>query len=81
MGDSVFRHITLETGLACGTLALVTGCVLLLMAVLVWRRTGWGRLDYSEVMRVVIPGATLTALGFQTVLYSFFMSILGMKRK
>ena len=79
--ERVFRHITLETGLAGGTLALVTGCVLLLMAVLVWRRTGWGRLDYSEVMRVVIPGATLTALGFQTVLFSFFMSILGMKRK
>lgn len=79
--ERVFRHITLETGLAGGTLALVAGCVLLLMAVLVWRSTGWGRLDYSEVMRVVIPGATLTALGFQTVLYSFFMSILGMKRK
>jgi hypothetical protein len=30
---------------------------------------------------VVIPGATLTALGFQTVLCSFFMSILGMKRR
>jgi glycosyltransferase involved in cell wall biosynthesis len=79
--ERVFRHITLETGLAGGTLALVAGCVLLLMAVLVWRRTGWGRLDYSEVMRVVIPGATLTVLGFQTVLFSFFMSILGMKRK
>src|SRR6266481_1850057 len=79
--ERAFRHITLETGLAGGTVALVAGCVLLLMAVLIWRRTGWGRLDYSEVMRVVIPGATLTALGFQTVLFSFFMSILGMKRK
>ena len=79
--ERVFRHITLETGLAGGALALVTGCVLLLMAVLIWRRTHWGRLDYSEVMRVVIPGATLTALGFQTVLFSFFMSILGMRRK
>ena len=79
--ERAFRHITLETGLAGGTVALVAGFILLLMAVLIWRRTGWGRLDYSEVMRVVIPGATLTALGFQTVLFSFFMSILGMKRK
>ena len=38
-------------------------------------------LDYSSVMRVVIPGAMLTALGFQTMLSSCFMSILGMKRK
>jgi hypothetical protein len=28
----------------------------------------------------VIPGTTLTALGFQTILSSFFVSILGMKR-
>jgi len=79
--ERAFRYVTLETGLLGGTLALVAGSILLLMAVLIWRRTGWGRLDYSEVMRVVIPGATLTALGFQTVLFSFFMSILGMKRK
>jgi hypothetical protein len=32
-------------------------------------------------MRWVIPGATLTALGFQTVLSSFFVSVLGMKRR
>jgi hypothetical protein len=31
-------------------------------------------------MRVVVPGATLTALGFQTLLSSFFMSVLGLKR-
>jgi hypothetical protein len=32
-------------------------------------------------MRWVIPGATLATLGFQTILSSFFVSILGMKRK
>ena len=79
--ERAFRHVTLEKGLAGGTLALGAGFILLLTAVLIWRRTGWGPLDYSEVMRVVIPGATLTALGFQTVLFSFFMSILGMKRR
>jgi glycosyltransferase involved in cell wall biosynthesis len=79
--ERAFRHITLETGLASGAVALAAGFVLLLAAVLTWRRAGWGQLDYTEVMRIVIPGATLTALGFQTVLFSFFMSILGMKRK
>jgi hypothetical protein len=39
----------------------------------------FGRLDYRETMKLVIPGATLTALGFQTVLSSFFVSILGMR--
>ena len=79
--ERAFEHITLEKGLVGGALALVAGFALLLAAILIWRNTGWGRLDYSSVMRVVIPGAMLTALGFQTVLSSFFMSILGMKRK
>jgi hypothetical protein len=30
-------------------------------------------------MRVVIPGVTLTTLGFQTILSSFYLSILGMR--
>jgi hypothetical protein len=46
-----------------------------------WRATGFGRLDYAYTMRWVIPGATLTALGFQTILSSFFVSILGMRRR
>jgi hypothetical protein len=79
--ENAFKYVTLETGLVGGAVALLAGCALLLTAVLTWKANNWGRLDYSQVMRVVIPGATLTALGFQTVLFSFFMSILGMKRK
>jgi glycosyltransferase involved in cell wall biosynthesis len=79
--DRAFRYVKLETGLVAGALELLCGFFLLLSAVLIWRSSGWGRLDYSQVMRVVIPGATLTALGVQTILFSFFMSILGMKRK
>jgi hypothetical protein len=41
----------------------------------------FGHLDYAKTMRLVIPGVTLTALGFQTVLASFFISILGMRRR
>jgi hypothetical protein len=79
--ERAFNYVTLEVGLAGGAVALVAGCGLLMTAILIWRTTGWGRLDYSEVMRFVIPGATLTALGFQAMLSSFFMSVLGMKRK
>jgi len=55
--------------------------ILLAIAVVQWWGTGWGPLNYAETMRWVIPGATLSALGFQTVLSSFFISILGMHRK
>jgi hypothetical protein len=47
----------------------------------IWRRASFGPLHYATTMRIVIPGTTLGALGFQTVLSSFFLSILGMRRR
>ena len=79
--DWFFKTIYLERGLAIGALALVAGLILLGAAVLQWKAVGFGHLDYAVTMRWAIPGATLTSLGFQTILSSFFVSILGMKRR
>ncbi|NOT31631.1 MAG: glycosyltransferase family 2 protein [Planctomycetes bacterium] len=76
-----FAVFTLETGLVVGLVGGLAGVALLLMAVRKWWQSGFGRLDYAETMRWVIPGTTLSALGFQTILSSFFVSILGMHRK
>jgi hypothetical protein len=76
-----FEFISLEKGLIVGVASLLIGLVLLLVAVNQWRLAGFGPLDYARTMRWVIPGATLTALGFQTILASFFVSILGLRRK
>jgi hypothetical protein len=32
-------------------------------------------------MRLVVPGVTLAALGFQTIISSFLISMMGMRRK
>jgi glycosyltransferase involved in cell wall biosynthesis len=66
--------------LPAGGGAFVAGLALLAVAVAQWWATGFGHLDYARTMRWVIPGVTLTALGFQTILASFFVSILGMKK-
>lgn len=79
--DRFFSLVNLEKGVIGGLLSLLVGIVLLLVAVNQWRLADFGRLDYSVTMRWVVPGATLTAVGFQTVLASFFVSILGMRRK
>ena len=79
--DRFSQVIYLERGLAIGALALLAGVILLGAAVLQWKSAHFGRLDYAVTMRWVIPGATLTALGFQTILSSFFVSILGMKHR
>ncbi len=77
----LFRIVNLEKGLLAGVLAFVVGVLLLADAVNQWRLVSFGHLDYGQTMRWVIPGATLTALGVQTVLGSFFISILGMRRR
>ena len=76
-----YEIVNLERGLIVGALTLLSGIVLLLIAVNQWRLRDFGQLDYAHTMRYVIPGFTLTALGFQTILSGFFVSILGMRRK
>ena len=76
-----FKLVNLERGLVVATVALLFGLALLLTAVNDWLAVGFGRLDYAKTMRLVVPGATLTALGFQTILSSFFVSVLGMRRR
>lgn len=75
-----FALVDLEKGLLAGGLSMLFGLVLLGHAVLTWRSAGYGELDYSQTMRWVIPGVTLMAIGFQTVLSSLFLSVLGMQR-
>jgi glycosyltransferase involved in cell wall biosynthesis len=74
-----YARINLERGLIAGAIATVAGLVLLVNSILIWKRAGFGSLDYSSTMKWVIPGVTLTAIGFETVLSSFFLSLLGMR--
>jgi glycosyltransferase involved in cell wall biosynthesis len=76
-----FEVVNLEKGLVVGMAAFVIGLGLIMHTTNVWRDTGFGPLDYETTMRRVIPGVTLAALGFQTMLSGFFVSILGMSRR
>jgi hypothetical protein len=76
-----FALINLERGIALGLLTLLAGLVLLGLSVGQWWNADFGTLNYSHTMKFVVPGATLTALGVQTILSSFFVSILGMRGK
>jgi uncharacterized protein YjeT (DUF2065 family) len=72
---------SLEKGLLTMVGLVVVGVVLLLLAINEWRLAGFGRLDYAETMRLVIPGATFIAIGVQLGFSSFFISLLGMRRQ
>ncbi|HMP90452.1 MAG TPA: glycosyltransferase family 2 protein [Kiritimatiellia bacterium] len=75
------RKITMERGLFVGAGVFLGGLVLLVNAALTWHQARYGALDYQVTMRTVIPGVTMAAIGFQTVLSGAFMSILGMRRR
>lgn len=78
---SFYRWMNLERGLLLASATMLVGACLILVAFNQWRLAGFGQLRYAETMRLVVPGVTLTALGFQTVLSSFLVSILGMQRR
>lgn len=76
-----FSIFTLERTLIASALVFIAGVGLLVYAANLWRLHGFGAMDYRETMRTIIPGVTMAALGFQTILSGFFISILGMRRR
>jgi hypothetical protein len=57
------------------------GGVMLMAAINEWRAVDFGRLNYADTMRVVVPGVTLAVLGYQTILSCLFLSLLNMRRR
>lgn len=76
-----FEIFDLEKGLVLGVAAIVAGLALLMSSVATWRAADFGALDYAHTMRRVIPGVALAALGGQTILSSFVISILSLQRR
>jgi glycosyltransferase involved in cell wall biosynthesis len=78
--ERLFRVVTLEVGILVGVVLFALGLAGSIYAIIHWEHLSFGRLAYASWMRLIIPAATLLALGSQTILASFFMSILGLRR-
>jgi glycosyltransferase involved in cell wall biosynthesis len=79
--DRMFRYITLEVGLLSGAVLAVTGLGISTYALRFWETQHFGPLDMSRTFRLVIPAALSLTLGVQAIFSSFFLSVLGMRRK
>jgi hypothetical protein len=79
--DRFARILPLERGLLLGMAYVLLGGIMLVAAINEWRIRDFGRLNYAETMRVVVPGVTLAVLGYQTILSCFFLSLLSMRRR
>ena len=77
----LYRYVKLETGLIFGGLLVFLGLGSSILVTLSWKEIGFGELNPSEVLRQVIPSILAIALGFQIIFGSFFLSVLGLKRK
>ena len=79
--DRLYRVFVLEVWLVVGVLLVALGLTGAAGGVVVWERHAFGGLDPTHVMRIAIPSGLSLALGFQTILSAFFLSLLRMARK
>ncbi|NJK68264.1 MAG: glycosyltransferase family 2 protein [Microcoleus sp. CSU_2_2] len=79
--NKIFRYVTLETGLILGFALILLGIVGSIFSLTTWSETAFGILDPSKTLRLVIPSLTCLTVGLQMVLSSFFLSVLGLKRR
>jgi glycosyltransferase involved in cell wall biosynthesis len=76
-----FRVFTLERGVVAGVLMCIAGAAFTAIPVWMWLRSGLGDLNTATTLRPMIIGSILLAMGVETVLMSFVLSMMGIERK
>jgi hypothetical protein len=82
LGDtfSAFRRLfKLEYALLFAGGLVLLGVAGILVAVRDWSALSFGVLDYSRMMRLVVPAVTLLAVGVQIAMAAFLSSILDLE--
>ena len=79
--DRLFNYVTLETGLITGATLVLIGLGMSLYAVSSWSAHSFGDLEPNKILRIVIPSVTALIVGSEVILSSFFLSVLGLKRR
>jgi glycosyltransferase involved in cell wall biosynthesis len=75
------RFVELETGLIVGAIFTIVGIAGAIYSFVAWEMRGFGAMEPGQTLRLVIPSVTFLMIGFQIILYSFFLSILNLKRQ
>jgi glycosyltransferase involved in cell wall biosynthesis len=79
--NRMFRWVTLETGLLLGGVLMLLGVGGSIFAVSGWARQSFGALDIEHTLRIVMPSVFALTMGVQITFSSFFLSILGLRRR
>ena len=75
------RFLNLEGGLALGGMLVLYGLVGSVSALSDWSSRSFGPLEPTRTLRMIAPAILSLALGCQIILASFFLSVLGLRRK
>jgi len=81
LDDKVEQFFKLELGIFLGALIFLGGVMGSLYSFYIWKQAHFGRLEYGEILRIVVPSSTLILVGIQLLFSSFFLGILRIKRK
>ncbi len=73
--------VSLEKGLIAGLIIFFAGIFGTFHSLTLWNEVHFGRLDYPSILRIVIPSVVAIILGLQTILSSFFISVLNVNKK
>ncbi len=79
--NRLFRYFTLETGLGLGGLLIAAGAGLAFYSLFLWDAHHYGAMDPERLVRIVASTIVLFTMGVEICLASFFLSILGLRRK
>jgi glycosyltransferase involved in cell wall biosynthesis len=77
--EKIIQRAGLERGILLSLGMVLLGFTSSVGALIYWSENLFGAIDPTISMRLVIPGAVLFTLGFQTLFASFFLSILNTK--
>lgn len=76
-----FEKFTVEKGVIAGVVLTLIGLIITIVALVIWGNASFGDLEAELMMRITIPAATLIAIGVELIFASFFLGILGIKKK
>lgn len=76
----VLRAMSLEKGLLVGVALAMLGFAGVAVSFGYWRGASFGQLNADHALRIMIPAVTALILSSQTILGTFFLSILGIRR-
>ena len=79
--NRMFKYIKLETGLMIGGLIVLLGMSGSFLAVFTWSRNSFGPITSDNLLRLVMLSVFALILGPQIIFSSFFLSILGLRRR